>query len=155
MGIGWGCSLKKLELAARYWTGEGEDTTAPSITIDTSLEKSLLFFGMSQADIDAQREKEKGSSNTAEKLDCEIHQDNWDSVMFFLKVQTQWVHASGGIGAVRVGLNHPAVESNMRMRGIKRSQQQALMDDLLVMELAVLDVDSERAKAEAEKEANR
>lgn len=149
MGVGGGRTHKKLTAAARYWTGADKEA-APAITIDKSLEEGLLFFGMSQADIDAQREQEAGET-PPERLDFEVHEDCWDSVRFYLRVQTQWVYVSGGLGAMRLGLNYTAVASTMGMCCVKRRDQMALLDDLRCMELAVLDVDAERAKAEAEK----
>lgn len=150
MGIGGGRTRKKLTAAARYWAGADRET-APAITIDTSLEESLLFFGMSQADIDAQREQEqKAAAKSLQRVDCEVHADCWESVQFYLRVQTQWVYVSGGLGAVRLGLNYTAVASTMGMCGVKRRDQLALLDDLRCMELAVLDVDAEREKVKAE-----
>lgn len=149
MGVGRGRTHKKLTAAARYWSG-ADRQTAPAITIDASLEEGLLFFGMSQADIDAQREQE-AAATPLESLDCEVHQDCWDPVQFYLRVQTQWVYVSGGLGAMRLGLNYTAVESTMGMCGVKRRDQMALLDDLRCMERAVLDVDAERAEAAAEK----
>ena len=123
----------------------------PAINFDDNVAAGLRAMGVTEEAIAEQQGKR--NDDEVKKPDCELHADNWDSVMFFLKVQTQWVYASGGLGSSRLGFNHPALEANMRMRGIKRSKQEALMDDMLAMELAVLEVDSERAMAAADKEA--
>lgn len=124
----------------------------PAINFDDNVAAGLRAMGVTEEAIEAQQGKR--NDGEVKKPDCELHADNWDSVMFFLKVQTQWLYASGGMGMVRLGFNHPALETNMRVRGIKRAKQEALLDDMLVMELAVLEVDNERAKAAADKEAN-
>lgn len=78
--------------------------------------------------------------------ECEVWEENWPSWLFFLKVQTQWIWTSG-MAVVRMGLNYPAVESTLRMAGIPRRQWPALLDDLQVIEVAVLDGET-KARAE-------
>lgn len=125
--------------------GADKPATQP-IRFDDNVAAGMRRMGFTEEAIEAQQGKK---TEAPQRPDFEVHADNWDSVMFFLKVQTQWLYASGGMGMVRLGFNHPALETNMRVRGIKRAKQEALLDDLLAMELAVLEVDNERAAAAA------
>ena len=45
----------------------------------------------------------------AEQVELEIEPDNWDTVMLFCRVQTQWRYSFGG----RAGLDYPAVFATM------------------------------------------
>lgn len=118
--------------------------------MNDDLAASLQKFGMSQADIEAQQEKEKAEAR-AVTHDFEVYADCWDSVRFFLRVQTQWLFAAGGLGAMRMGLDNTAIEATMRMLGVKRKDQIALLDDVQLMEMAVLDVDAERVAVDRDK----
>lgn len=69
----------------------------------------------------------------------EVHFDAWDAFCFFLKVRTQWVYA--GWDGVRVGLNFSAITAMAEMWGIRRRKRRALLDDLVLIESAVLDED--------------
>lgn len=141
MGVGeWG-PLKKLTGAARYWLGVDKPDARP-MTVDDGVAEGMRFFGVSEADIEAAQ----AAQAVPEVEDVfEVHEDCWESVMFFLRVQTQWVFR--GMDAARSGLNNAAVEATMRMAGVKRACQNALLADLQLMELAVLKADAEKAEA--------
>ena len=109
---------------------------------------------MIEADIEAalaqeiDAEQEKSESEEPEEPEepeeaFEVHEDNWQNWLFFLRVQTQWVYQ--GMDGRLVGLNNTAVEATMRMTGVKRKDQDALLAGLQVMEREVLKVDGERA----------
>lgn len=69
----------------------------------------------------------------------EVYADNWESVMFFVGLETQWSYAASGMGKPRlVGLPSPCIESEMRLRGIKKRRRVALLDDLRVIEKGAL-----------------
>lgn len=73
-----------------------------------------------------------------------VEPDNWDNWLIFLAVSTQWVWASMGMGgAARVALNYSAVESALRMQGIKRKRWPGVFADLRHIELAVLKADND------------
>jgi hypothetical protein len=142
---------KKLKEAARYWAGADQPKAAPAMRVDDNVAQGLRRFGMSEEDI---AELLGTQTEEPEVLDFEVYEDCWESVQFYLKVQTQWtfktVGTGGGLGmlmvAQRVGLNNAAVESTMRMEAVPRRKQAALLADLRVMELAVLEADVEMAK---------
>lgn len=112
----------------------------------------LRRMNVSEEDIAAmQKKREDDALEAAQALgeteDFEIHEDNWDSWLFFLTVQTQWIYAVSGLGAQRAGMRYEGVESGARMAGLPRRQWPALFADVQVMERAVLAVDAELAEA--------
>lgn len=70
--------------------------------------------------------------------DCAIHEDNWESVMFFLECGTQWRVAAGLGGLVWLGLDYAGVAALMHMRRVPPARRGALLADLQIMELAAL-----------------
>lgn len=105
-------------------------------------------MGASEADIElVVAQSGQADSTTPVDDDCEVHPDCWESVMFFLMVQTQWVYRSVttamGSWSVRAGLNYPGVESAARLSGLRRPQLAELFADLRVIELEVLRADAE------------
>lgn len=71
---------------------------------------------------------------------CEVWPENWDTVMVFIGLQTQWrkeiVPMAGNL--IWHGLNYPAVESVIRLRGYTGKKAQDIFDGLQVMESAAL-----------------
>jgi len=84
---------------------------------------------------------------TAEQLDSlpqtdtdfAVWEENTDSVVMFLRLQTQWNVSSTGIF---LGLNYPAAEALFRIHAV--ADQAAMMNDLQTMELAALQVLNKR-----------
>lgn len=74
------------------------------------------------------------------ETDFEVLADNWDSLLFFLDLRTQWNVVAGMAGERITGLNYQAVESIMRIKQIKQKDKLELFRDLQVMESAALDV---------------
>lgn len=73
--------------------------------------------------------------------DFVVWEENWEAVIFFLDVSGEWNVKLGMAGLVWLSLNKPAIESVMRMRGIRKWQKQSsLLDSLQVMERAALKV---------------
>nr|WP_301539364.1 DUF1799 domain-containing protein [Methylomonas sp. ZR1] len=62
-----------------------------------------------------------------------VEAENWESVMVFLSLDTQW--QIGAMGEV-IGLNYAGVESVFRIKRIKN--REALFDDLQIMERAAV-----------------
>lgn len=84
----------------------------------------------------------------------EVYDDNWESVMCFSGVGTQWQYA--GPAAVRTGLNYQGVSALLHLRPMKPAKRSAIFDDIQIMEAAVLkgerderDSNAWRANAEA------
>ncbi|QUN29548.1 DUF1799 domain-containing protein [Cupriavidus sp. KK10] len=92
----------------------------------------LEAFGVASDCVDEVRAR--GSAE-----DCPVHADNWESLQLFLTVQTQWHQVAGIAGCVRTGLNYPAIETPLRLYGVKRKRRAALFNDLRVMEAAALE----------------
>jgi hypothetical protein len=61
-------------------------------------------------------------------------------------VETQWAYVGAGLaGAVRTGLPSHRLEAEMNLRRVPPRKRVALLDDVRVMERAVLKLDAERA----------
>lgn len=124
--------------------------------MDDGLVQSLRLAGATEADI-AQVVAERGEAppDDPDEDDADdasafaVEPDNWDNWLIFLAVSTQWVWASMGMGgAARVALNYSAVESALRMQGIKRKRWPGVFADLRHIERAVLVADNDmRARA--------
>jgi hypothetical protein len=124
--------------------------------VDDGLVQSLRLAGATEADI-AQVVAERGEAPPDEPDEegaddasaFAVEPDNWDNWLIFLSVSTQWVWASMGMGgAARVALNYSAVESALRMQGIKRKRWPGVFADLRHIEQAVLVADNDmRARA--------
>jgi hypothetical protein len=63
---------------------------------------------------------------------CEVWEDNWDIVMMFLRMQTQWNVSMAGL----TGLNYSSVEYLGRLYPVK--DPVALFEGLQVMEIKAL-----------------
>lgn len=68
---------------------------------------------------------------------CDVWEENWNSVLFFLCLKSQWV--LGGMGGY-VGLNYPGVESVMRIKRVPVKDRESLFEDVQIMEFAALEV---------------
>jgi len=81
------------------------------------------------------------NSERSSLQECEVWEDNWASLMLFLKVQTQWIISPmGGY----VGLNYDCVISVMRILGIKKKDRCELFNYLQIIEYTILKVKSEQ-----------
>lgn len=144
MGVGERGALKKLKEAALHWARPSKHP-AKALTVDEDVAKGLRRIGVSEADIETQRRAREQPE--LERESFEVHEDCWDSWLFFLQVSRQWqfVPVSNGVstGAVRQCLNWPGIESMARMSGKRRSLWPALFADLQEIEEAVLVSDAE------------
>ena len=115
--------------------------------MDDEFAEGLRKVGVRSAYIEAGREAPEAEPVEA---DFEVHEDAWESWLFFLSVSRQWVYvvmgnAMGSV-AVRQCLNWPAIEALARMSGTPRNKWPGLCADLLVIEEAVLVAESENNK---------
>lgn len=116
-----------------------------AVVLDADMQAGMRALGATDADV-AQVLAERSAEPAQAPDECEVWPENWDVFIFFLRAQTQWVYASGGMGpAARVAMNYPGVESVARICGVGAQQLQAWADDLGVIELAVLQADRELA----------
>lgn len=72
--------------------------------------------------------------------DFEVFEDNWESLIFFIELDTQWNIVSGMNGERVTGLHYPSVESAMNIQQIPQENRQELFRDLKVMERSALEV---------------
>lgn len=69
----------------------------------------------------------------------EVWPENWDSLVFFVSLQTQWSYAIGLAGGGRIGLRYEAVYPLLdRIAGKNKAKWDRLFDELRHMERAVL-----------------
>jgi len=116
-----------------------------AVVVDGALEEGLRRMGATEADI-ARIRLERGTALAHDPNVYEVWPENWAVLQFFLRAQTQWLYAGGGLGpSVRVSMNYPGVESVARIHGVPFEQLQEWDEDLRVIELAVLRADSELA----------
>lgn len=110
----------------------------------------LRRMGVCEADIEAAQTAQVDA--VPARADFEVHDDVWESLLFFLRVQRQWVFVPVtrvvGMGAAVVDarrwcLNWPGIESVVRLCGLRRAKWAALVDDLAVIEAVVLKAESE------------
>lgn len=113
------------------------------MAVDDDYSRLLRRAKVSEEDIEAAR---SGDAQRDEAV-FDVHEDAWESWTFFLKVNRQWVFvavsAGMGVSSVRTGLNWPGIEAVIRLSGVKRGRWAGLVDDLMVIEEAVLEADSE------------
>jgi hypothetical protein len=72
--------------------------------------------------------------------DFEVWEENWETLLFFLAVSTQWNVAAGMGGLYYVGMRHEGIAADMAMRGIRGKKAEALAETLRGMEQAALEV---------------
>ena len=75
---------------------------------------------------------------------CWVYEENWQSVLFFFALQTQW--KIGGMGGY-IGLDYAGVEAAMRLNEIPRSKRKALFADIHIMEAAAMKVLNKKHEA--------
>jgi hypothetical protein len=129
---------KKLEEAARWWAG---DRPAPAARLQhgTAVLDGLIADSAPDDVIEAVRARiEQAATPHEDTADAfEVFSENWDSVLFFLRVGTQW-NAIGGMERVHwLGLDYAGVETRMPKSKKKRKK---LWDDLQIMEATALEV---------------
>lgn len=112
--------------------------------LDGGVADGLRRMGVSEEDIE--REVASQTAN-APVTHFEVHEDCWESWLFFMQVCRQWryvlVSSSFGSVSVRAGLSWPGIESVIRMRRVPRDKWDTLLDDLQVIEGAVLEADQD------------
>lgn len=129
---------KKLEEAARWWAGD-RHASAARLTPGAAVLDGLIADSAPEDVIEAVRARiEQAATPDEDTADAfEVFSENWDSVLFFLRIGTQW-NAIGGMERVHwLGLNYAGVETRMPKSKKKRKK---LWDDLQIMEATALEV---------------
>jgi hypothetical protein len=72
---------------------------------------------------------------------CEVWEENWDTLMVFLALQTQWRREIPAMSGQMIwhGLDYPAMESTLRMMGHWKKAGE-IFDGLRIMESAALPI---------------
>jgi hypothetical protein len=70
----------------------------------------------------------------------EVLPENWEAVQMFVRCQTQWRTSMAGL----IGLDYGAVEWLLRLYGVE--DPRSVLEDLQIMEAAVLSVIAKRSK---------
>lgn len=78
------------------------------------------------------------ASNDAKHF--EVLPENWDSVQLFIRCQTQWRTGMAGL----IGLDYGAVQWLLRLYEVE--DQRSVLEDLQIMEAAVLTLIAKRGK---------
>jgi hypothetical protein len=71
---------------------------------------------------------------------CEIWDENWETVMMFVRMSTQWNTSMAGM----TGLNYPSLEWLCKLYSVK--DPVVLFEGIQVMEMAALSVLSAKRK---------
>ena len=101
---------KKLTEAAEHWAGGG--------VVDESQDDAAAFG------LDLPEQASSG--------DFEVWPENWNAVLMFLRISTQWRTSMGG----PIGLDYGALEWLFRLYEV--TEPRSLLEDLQVMEGAAL-----------------
>lgn len=113
MGVSVGGTRKKLIEAAEHWA------TADRVD-ESKAKEDAAGFGIPEQPHDE-------SENV-----CEVWDENWDILMMFLKLQTQWNTTMAGYS----GLNYQSLEWFCRVYNIE--DVSAMVDGIRIMEAAAL-----------------
>jgi len=70
----------------------------------------------------------------AVEQDCEVWEENWETVLMFLRMSTQWNTSMAGL----TGLNYPSLEWLCKLYSVK--DPVALFEGVQVMETTALSV---------------
>ena len=81
------------------------------------------------------------SAGQQDEGDCLVWEDNWDTLMVWLALQTQWRREIPAMSGQMIwhGLDYPAAESTLRMMG-KWKKAAEIFDGLRIMESAALPI---------------
>jgi Phage related hypothetical protein (DUF1799) len=116
---------------------------------DEDILACMNAFGAPQKDIDAVRARIEAQREAMRSehagADFPVWADNWDVVMAFQDVQTQWVRSS--FSGQRMGLNYAGVNAWLD-RFVRRTKRKNMFAGLQLMERAVLVADQELADKE-------
>lgn len=84
------------------------------------------------------------------KTTFEVFEDNWQAVMVFLCLQTQWV-VVGGMAPVWTGINYASIRPVLvDLMQIPRAQHREMFNAVRIMEMAALPLLNSKQKREQE-----
>lgn len=117
-GVTGRSARKKLEAAAQHWAAGGEKDDTP---------EDAAILGVALAD------------EPAPPDNFEVWDENWEIVMMFLRMQTQWNVTMGGF----VGLKYEVLRWLCDLYSVE--DQRAMLDGLRIMEAAALQMMNNRS----------
>lgn len=115
--------------------------------MDANVAEGMRRMGASEEDI-ARAVAERPQAEEGEDA-FEVYEDNWDTWLFFLRVQHQWVYA--GMAAARVGLNWQGIAAWAGLALVGRRRLAREVPALELIERAVLAEDNRIAARRAKK----
>ncbi|MDF3024802.1 MAG: protein of unknown function phage-related protein [Alphaproteobacteria bacterium] len=136
MGIALQGTRKKLEAVARHWAGDRETAAA---AVDDNVIAGMEAMGAPPEVIEEARRRAE-----PEEEICWVYEENWESVLFFFDLQTQWVVA--GMGGY-IGLNYAGAEAAIRLNEVPRNKRKPLFADIRIMEAAAMKVLNKKHEA--------
>jgi hypothetical protein len=87
-----------------------------------------------------QEQIDKCIEDHKQKSVFEVFKENWESVVFFTRIQTQWV--VGGFGGF-IGLNYQSLDFLFKLYKVKNRKQ--VLEDLQIMEIEALKILNKKA----------
>lgn len=143
---------KKLSEAGRHWYGIGHLPPRPERpAVDENVLDGMRRTGATAEQIAEVVASWEDPDEPEADDDFEVYADNWESVMFFLGLETQWSYTSPGMGRPRLlGLPSTCIESDMNMRCVPKKRRPELLADLRACERGAL-----RAQSQAIEEQQR
>jgi hypothetical protein len=81
---------------------------------------------------------QRESAATDDGEDFEVWEQNWEILNWFLKMERRWIFDP--MYGKRVRLDDQAVAAQLKIYGVKKAKRKIIMDDLLAMETAALEV---------------
>lgn len=94
----------------------------------------MLDLGADPKSIEIAR-KQHGASQ-----DFEVYEENWETLMFFISLDTQWNILGGMSGAFYIGIPAPNIEAEMNLQEIPQEKRKQLRYELKLMEREALTV---------------
>ncbi len=134
---------KKLIEAAAYWARGGDE---PNANLDNARDDALRA-GISPEDVELMFSEIDAEPPPQEGFD--VYHDAFPTLMFFLRLSTQWQMAVGQTAAMRIGLRYEAVKAAMDMCMIPRADRAELFAHVAAMEHSALAVFAEKMQAES------
>lgn len=122
--------------AARFWAGR----PASQETVDARGEQPTEW----QAAIDVHESNKNQTIGENHAEDFGVFKENWQTLLVFLALSHCW--RIDGMAGVYLGLDRPSIESTLKMMHIRPAKHPEILQKLMVMENAALEVINRNAK---------
>jgi len=141
---------KKLEGAAAFWgraaAGDRRHEHDAEDLEQLEEDRAVLGVKLDGAEPPSEEENQEGDVYP-------VWRENWPTLLFFLRLHSQWhTHSAPDGEVIRTGIMRDGIEFELRHTlGIGRRQHPALMRDIRVMEAAALQAMNEVRSAKRER----